>query len=225
MTMSNHYDGQSERQYHIDRITAQYADEYRQGRHPRIEDYLKRYPQFASELLDFAVYYHTIGFDTEDIDGPAEATLSPAGEAAMARIREQSLAYAPTSPAVSEAPAAIEGLVKQGIKVGVNPLQLVAAVGIAPDILSKLEEHAIAAATIPRALFQRLAGTLKTTPEAIAAFLGAAQPGQSGAFYYAEQRPDQPQESFLDAVQKSPLPPDRKREWAEIAGNEASASE
>lgn len=223
--MTDQYDAQSERQYQIDRITAQYADEYRQGRRPHIEEYLQRYPQYASDLLDFAIYYHTIGFDTEAIEGPAAPTLSPAGESAMAAIREQSMAYAPVSPATTEAPAAIESLIKQGSRVQLSPKQLATAVGLSPDILARLEEHAIAVATIPRTLLQRLADALKTTPDAVAAFLGAAQPGQSGAFYYAEQRPDQPQESFLDAVQTSMLSPDSKREWTEIVAKDSPASE
>ena len=40
----NHTRRQRERQYEIDQITFQYADEYRAGRAPRIEDYVRRYP-------------------------------------------------------------------------------------------------------------------------------------------------------------------------------------
>ena len=42
-----------QRQYKIDTITAQYADAYRSGRAPRIEEYVHRYPDYARELLEF----------------------------------------------------------------------------------------------------------------------------------------------------------------------------
>ena len=61
---------QRERQYEIDRITFQYATEYRSGHAPHIEDYPRRYPQYASELLDYALYFHTIGFDSEPLEDP-----------------------------------------------------------------------------------------------------------------------------------------------------------
>lgn len=209
---------QRERQYEIDSIIAQYVDAYHSGQSSHIEDFVERYPQYASELLEFAVYYHTVGFATESLAGPLEPTLSPEGEAILARIHALSAASAP-------APAAIESLVKQGILVGYAPPQLAEAVGLTPELLGRLEARAIATSSIPRALFQRLAATLKTAPEAIAAYLGGwAQWGhQVGGFYYADQPPAQEQESFLDAVQASTLSPERKREWAEIVNEETNS--
>ncbi|MGE5335222.1 MAG: hypothetical protein ACM3N4_11020 [Nitrososphaerota archaeon] len=209
---------QRERQFEIDRITFEYAEEYRQGRHPRIEAYMQRYPQYAAELLEYAVYFHTTGFEMETFEQPAELTMSPAAEKALARIREQSLAY----PVVPATPAPIESLVKLGTAAGYTPPRLAEAVGLTPALLGRLEARAIAAASIPRALFQRLGEALKVAPEAIAAYLGAPQAGQAGGFYYADRPPAQQQESFLDAVQSSALSPERKREWAEIVSREAS---
>ncbi len=202
---------QRERQYEIDSIIAQYVDAYHSGQSSHIEDFVERYPQYASELLEFAVYYHTVGFATESLAGPLEPTLSPEGEAILARIRELSAA---------SAPAAIESLVKQGVLAGYSPPQLAEAVGLTPELLGRLEARAIAASSIPHALFQRLAATLKTAPEAIAAYLGAAP---AGGFYLADQPPAQEQESFLDAVQASTLSPERKREWAEIVNEETNS--
>jgi Helix-turn-helix domain len=203
---------QRERQYEIDRITDQYVVEFRAGRSPRIEDYVQRYPQYTRELLEFALYFHTVGFDAPEPDEGPAAALSPASQKVLARIREQRPAAAPPP---------IEGLVKQGIAVGYTPRKLAEAVGLTPDLLAKLEARAIAVATIPPTLVRRLADTLKVAPEAVAAFFGAAQPGQAGAFYYADQPPAQQQESFLDAVQASALSPERKREWADIVSADA----
>ncbi len=196
---------QRERQYEIDSITAQYADEFRSGRAPRMEAYLQRYPQYESELLKFAVYFHTIGFDADEPDASPAPALSAAAQRALMRIR----------------PPVIDGLVKQGVKAGYPARKLAEAVGLTIDLLGKLEARVIAVATIPPTLVKRLADTLQVVPEAVSAYLGAAQPGQAGAFYYADQPPSQQQESFLDAVQASALSPERKQEWAAIVKDDA----
>jgi hypothetical protein len=207
---------QRERQFEIERITFQYAEEYRQGQRPRIEDYVRRYPQYAGELLEFAVYFHTVGFEDELFEEPAELKLSPAAEKALARIREQRAAYAPTAAPAAPAVAPIESLFKQGLAVQLPPPQLAAAVGLTMDVLAKIEARAITVASIPPTLARRLATALKLAPEAIAAYLSPAQPGQAGGFYYADQAPTQQQESVLDAVRASALTPEQKSAWAEI---------
>lgn len=209
---------QRERQYEIDRITFQYATAFRSGRNPRIENYVRRYPQYTGELMEYALYFHTVGFDSEPLEEPEELKLSPAGEKAMAWIREQRVAYAPV-----DSVDAIEGLVKQGNTVGFTPPQLAEAVGLTVSLLGRIETRVIDAASIPHTLFRRLATTLKTSPEAITAYLGVTQTGQGGGFFYADQPPDQKQQSFLDAVQASALSPERKREWADIVHEETNS--
>jgi hypothetical protein len=51
------------------RITASYVAELEAGLHPRLSDYLARYPQYAEAIADFVAYYHAV-----------EAELPPAGE-------------------------------------------------------------------------------------------------------------------------------------------------
>jgi hypothetical protein len=105
---------------------------------------------------------------------------------------------------------------------GYSPRRLAEAVGLTTDLLGKLEARVIAVATIPPTLVGRLANMLQVAPEAVAAYLGAANPGQSGAFYYADQPPTQQQEYFLEAIQASELSPPLKREWAEIVTRDAN---
>lgn len=207
---------QRERQYEIDALIAQYVDAVHAGQSPRIEDLVERYPKYANELLEFAVYYHTVGFATESLEGAAEPALSPEGEMALARIRERRATYA------SAPGEAIESLTAQGIDANIAPPQLAAAVGLTTDLLARLEQRAITAASIPRTLVQRLAQALKVAPEAISAYLAGSPTGQAGGFYYADQPPTQAQESFLDAVQASELSPEQKRAWAEIASGETN---
>lgn len=208
--MPDQTDEQRARQLEIDRIAAQYADDVQQRRMPNIEEYMRRYPEYAQDLMEFAVYFHTIGFEMEP-PSAVPAPLSPAAQKALAQIR---------SGSVISSAAPIAGLVKQGATLGYSPRKLADVIGISTDLLGKLEARAIAVATIPPTLFRRLAEALKVTPEAIAAYLGAASPTQAGAFYYADQPPTQHQESFLDAVRSSALPSERKGEWADIVSAE-----
>jgi hypothetical protein len=201
-----------QRQYEIDRITAQYADDYRNGRAPRMEEYVQRYPHYARELLEFAVYFHTVGFDAAEPDEVPAADLSPAAQKALAQIRMRR-ASASSQP--------LEGLVKQGATIGYSPKTLADAVGLTTDLLGKLEARVIAGATIPSTLVRRLADALKVAPDAVATYLGAARPGQAGAFYYSDQPPTQQQEPFLDAVQTSALSPEQKQNWADIVTADA----
>lgn len=205
---------QRERQYQIDRITARYEEEYRAGRSPQLDEYLRQYPEYAAEIIEFTLYFHAHAAQLPEPDAVPAAAPSPAAQRALARIHEQA---APSAPIVTP----ITGLIQQGIASGFMPPQLANAVGLSPDLLAKLEAHAIAAATIPRTLVQRLATTLNVAPEAIAAYLSGATATQAGgAFYYAEKAPTQHQESFLDAVQSSTLSSERKQEWAEITRQE-----
>lgn len=199
------------RQYILDRITAQYADEYHAGLSPRLEDYVQRYPEYADELTDFVLYFHAVSLNLPEPDVVPAQVLSPAAEAALARIRG--------SVAASGA-APIESLVKQGRTQGYNARQLAVAVGLSSDLLGKLDAKVIAANSIPRTLISRLAQTLATAPEAVAAYLGLSAPAGAGQFYYAEQAPTQRQESFMDAVTASTLDDAAKREWNEVVARE-----
>jgi hypothetical protein len=203
---------QRERQYEIDQITAQYADDYRGGRAPRMEEYVQRYPHYARELLEFAVYFHTVGFDAAEPDEVPAAGLSPAAHRALAQIRMRR-ASASSQP--------LEGLVKRGATIGYSPRKLADAVGLTTDLLAKLEARVIAGATIPLTLVRRFADALKVAPDVVAAYLGAARPSQGGAFYYSDQPPTQQQEPFLDAVQTSALSTEQKHKWADIVKADA----
>ncbi len=94
--------------------------------------------------------------------------------------------------------------------------------GVTPRIIARLDARAIAAATIPRELFRRLAETLDVSVEAVMGFLGAsAQAG--GAFYHADQAPTYGQDDFLAAIEASDdLDPARKAEWRRISASETS---
>lgn len=201
-----------ERDDALDRLTVRYADEYRAGRSPRPDEYIRQHPQYARELADFFVYFHTVAVDLPDPDPVPVAQLTPAALAAQARIQRM---YAQQY--------ALAGLAKRSIELGVAPPTLAANVGLSPDLFARLEARAIAAASIPRTLIRRLAAALQVAPEAVALYLsgGASQAGRpAAAFFFADTPPQIQQDSFLAALRASALPPDGKRAWEEIAREE-----
>jgi len=198
-----------QRQYEIDRITARYVEEHHAGRSPRVEDYVRQYPQYAREIRLFVTEYLLLGQRLPEPDPVPAESLSLAALAALARIR--------TELPASTAP--IAGLVTRGIEQGYPLPRLAAAVGISMDVLAKLDAKAIAASTVPFTLVERLAEKLRATPAAVAAFLVGSAP--AAALYYAEQAPEQRQESFLDAIQASGALDERaKQEWAAIVARD-----
>jgi hypothetical protein len=203
-----------QRQYELDHITAQYEDEYYAGKSPKIAEYIQRYPQFATELMEFALFFHTIGAAEEEPDPVPSPEFTAAEQKVRALIQAESASFQH---------AAIEGLVQQGLSVGYLPPKLAEALGISRDVLAKLEAHAVAASTIPRTFIQRASKILQVVPEAIIGFLQGATPAQAGGFFYADQAPQQEQEAFLEAIQTSPrLTTEQKQEWAEIVARDLS---
>jgi hypothetical protein len=205
-----------ERQYELDAITLEYAIAWDEGQSPRVEDYAARYPAFAREIAAFALYYATIGHPHGSDAPEPEPALAPAAERALGRI-----AASITPVGAAPAPAGrLDGLMRQGARVGYPAPQLAKRVGLSPDVLAKLEAHRIEAATVPEALVRRLAATLHVTPTAVSAFL--SHPGaRRGTTSSQASAPRQQREPFLEAVRASALTPQQKDEWAKIAAGEA----
>lgn len=77
------------RQYDLDRITFQYVQDYRAGRPANLRTYIQRYPEFARELRNFALYFHSIGDTLPEPDPVPVSELSEAARAALARIHAE----------------------------------------------------------------------------------------------------------------------------------------
>jgi len=202
-----------ERNESVERITAQYADEYRAGRSPRPDEYIKRFPQYARELAEFFLYFHTIIVDLPDPDPTPTAPISSAARAALARFHQH---YAQQN--------ALSGLATRANEIGLLPPALAQQVGVSLDLFARLEARAIKAAEIPRTLIRRLAAALQVAPEAVAQFLSGASGGQgaqtSPGFFYADTAPKTKQDGFLEAVRASAMSLDQKTEWERIAHDE-----
>ncbi|HEX9038087.1 MAG TPA: hypothetical protein VF808_13970 [Ktedonobacterales bacterium] len=199
------------RQFEIDRITARYAQEAESGRNPDPKVYLSQYPQYATELADFIATYHLALADLPAPDETPAVELSPAFARALAAI--------PTTEG-GPSPVALVGLEDRAFDVGSTPEVVAQKVGLSQRLLARLDAHAIAAATIPRELFRRLAEALDVSEQAVMAHLGAS-PRVGGAFFDADQAPTGAQEDFLSAIEASDLNPQRKAEWRALSARDA----
>jgi transcriptional regulator with XRE-family HTH domain len=199
------------RQFEIDRLCAAYVAEVKSGQMPNLDGYLARYPEYALELADFIVTYHLTLADLPEPDETPVETLSPGFARALEAIHAREGVGAQ---------AALTGLEDRSFDVGIDPDQLAERVGVSPSFIARLDARAVAAASIPRELFRRLADALDVQVEAVMAFLGAS--GQAGgAFFYADQAPTGGQDDFLTAIEASDdLDPARKAEWRAISARE-----
>jgi transcriptional regulator with XRE-family HTH domain len=213
------------------RITSRYVAELREGRQPRLSDYLLRYPQCADAITDFVTYYHAVEVDI-------------AGEMPVAS-EETSLAF--TLPPLSEnSRAALDrtwSRLSEGSIVRDNSdmtLQLAASkqrkslrqlageVGLSVDIVEKLERRMIDAITVPQEVLKRLSQSLEQPTEVISGYLGfgvdkrmMSKVAESPANYAVEEGSGIQLQTFREAVEQSvELSNEQKDVWYEILEKE-----
>jgi hypothetical protein len=189
----------------VQRITAHYVAELRAGYHPRLSDYLSRYPQYADALTNFVTYFHAT-----EVDVPEEINvMAPLSQTSCAALDE---AWKRVLHPESVAKNALTSLQKAANNVGKSLSQLALETGLSLDILKKLEQHAIDAATIPLEVCNRLAQTLQQPLAAVERYLGFAEHKQLArgiaeapvAYHVeAQSRSNIQTQSFREAVEQS----------------------
>ena len=211
------------------RITAQYVTEQREGRRPRLSNYLLRYPQYANAITDFVTYYHAV-----EVDLPGEmpvageefsqvSMLPPLSDRSHAALDQAWKRLAPTSELHNSANMTMQqALNKQQTSLS----QLAGEVGISVDIIEKLAQRMIDAATIPQELLKRLSRALKLPQHVISGFSGLSA-GKSPVRGVAEAvenyslEEQHHRESFREALEGSvELSNEQKEAWYEILDTE-----
>jgi hypothetical protein len=189
----------------VQRLTARYVSELLAGSHPRLSDYLSRYPQYEDVITDFVTYYHAIevGVPEEiDIIPPlSQASRSALDEAWKRVLNADIVAYNP-----------LNSLQMAANQIHKSFSQLAEEVGLSQDVLKKLEQHRIDAATIPGELCHRLAKALQRPLAAVEIYLGLVKHKQltqgvaeTLATYHVEAQPglDMHLLSFQQALEQS----------------------
>ena len=207
----------------LQRLTARYVSEFRAGQHPRLSEYLSRYPHYANMIADFVTYYHAI-----EVDVPQESEIiPPLSQTSRAAFDE---AWKHVVYADSEINNSLDSLQVAADSVNKSFLQVALEIGLSQDILKNLDQHSIDAATIPQELYHRLAKALHRPLAAIEMYLGLVKQKQltqgvaeSPAVYHIEDQPvlDLHVRSFHEAVEQSKhMSEEQKGVWHSILVHE-----
>src|SRR2546421_8167880 len=200
------------------RITAQYVDEVRAGQRPKVSDYLARYPQYASEIADFVAYYHTV-----EVDLPGETSITtPLAEnyrIAIGSARKRVL------QAEDQSTHKVTTLLVTLNNQHLTPGRLADKLGLSVDIVAKLEQRKIAASSIPKEMYKRLAEALQQPARAIEAYFESfnerssyrQQVAEAQVAYQVNEQPAIPVQSFREALEESvQLSGEQKHVWFDV---------
>jgi transcriptional regulator with XRE-family HTH domain len=204
------------------RITAQYIEEVRAGHQPKLSDYLARYPQFAAEIADFVAYYHTV-----EVDLPGETSItSPlAGNLHIAIDPAWRSLLQPGATSTYKLATLLVTVNQQRLTLS----QLADKVGLSVDIVAKLEQRKIAASSIPKEMYKRLAETLQQPMRAIEAYFESfnerssyrQQVAEAQVAYQVNELPAIPVQSFREALEESvQLSGEQKHVWFDVLNHE-----
>ena len=212
-----------EQEEYVQRLTARYVSELLAGHHPRLSDYLSRYPQYADVITDFVTYYHAMEVSVpEEIEiiPPLSQTSSSALDEAWKRVLDTgTVVFNP-----------LHTLQMAANQINKSFSQLAKEIGLSQDVLEKLEQHSIDAATIPAELCHRLAKALQRPLVVVEIYLGLVKQKQSVpgvaetlASYHLEAQPglDIHSLSFQQALEQSKnLSDEQKAVWHSILEQE-----
>lgn len=195
----------------IMRITAQFVAEQEAGERPRLEEYVRRYPQFVDEITDFVTYYYTVesGLPTNTASIPS---MSAGSRAAL------DLAWERVTTPLPGNPLTLATLARQQ---HFSLARLAASLNLSADIVEQLARRQIDPVTLPHELLQRLSRVLAQSLSVVRQALGL--PELPSTPFLAEQRASYHagQTSFQEAIAASPhLSRVQKKHWLAIVQEE-----
>lgn len=190
------------------RITALFVEDQETGGQPRLTDYLRRFPQYADEIVEFATYYYAL---EADLPAPADAApeLSSETRAALGRARMR-------QPAMSlEMPASLLTLVKSRY---ISLAPLAAALNLSVDLVEQLVNLRFVLGTLPGELLRRLARALELPVEVVQRSLSAPRhPARSRVAEAPLAYTFEPQQDFRQAIAASvQLSSAQREDWQRI---------
>lgn len=161
-----------------------------------LRSWIARYPQYASELMEFAGNRSLFQFLPEpEVSSAEEERFISEGLAFAKRLAAQS-----TRAAVDES-APVSSIVKAGQQLGLKVIQLAADTGLSVGLVMMLEQRLITFASIPQAVVGRVATALRRSEESVAAYLRQPASMAPNASYKSQSQPKlTSQQEFADAV-------------------------
>jgi hypothetical protein len=189
-----------------------------------LDDYRKRYPEYAADLDDIALYSAAVGGlkpDDEDLAGSATPEAAAAADEMASRL------YAEARNAMGKV-LFRKGMLALVRSRGIGHRQLARQLGLGLSVLTKLERRLIEPSSLPSRLVTALADALGEPVEDVHAYLQLRPRLSHSASYRAYQEPMlgasaalmlhwiPPMAAFLDGS----LSQNRERETSRDAGEE-----
>jgi hypothetical protein len=197
----------------IMRITAQFVAEQEAGKHPRLEDYARRYPQYVDEITDFVTYYYAVeaGLPTDTASVPS---LSAGSRAALDLTWER---VDTPFPGESVTLSTLARRRRYSLS------RLAATLDLSADIVEQLARRELEPTSIPRELLQRLTRVLAQSLSVVRQALGLPEVPSTPAL--AEERTpyrfEQAPLTFREALEaSSKLSAAQKERWQAVLEHE-----
>lgn len=180
-----------------------------------LEEYCRRYPQFARELTDYALEW-LVDAAMEAVETPAESTSAAASSPLVSRTISHLYGRIREREAGKEAEVRLSGqqVLNPFKELTVPRVRAIGVeLGINTPLFSKFRNRLIDPETVPRAFLERFARLLESTVEEFLGYLRLPQTVHSVADYKAVEKPlvSTRKESFEDAVRGSLLDEKQKQ--------------
>lgn len=196
-----------------------YATETSTSDPQELAKWMREYPQYACELMDFAAA-RSLSERLSSAGGPEEDE-----EALVARglaVLDEILG-APAAQRTQSGP--LNDLVAAARERGMTVADLADAIGLSVPLVAKLQRRLLRLASIPHQLVEDLARILRYSSEAVANYLGQSPSLAAGAHYRSDRAPTlNEQQDFLDAVRSDPsITPENRGRWISLAQHHQEA--
>lgn len=174
-----------------------------------LRDWIRRHPEFADDLADFAASRTVVLYcvDVEPTPGEEERDRERAGQRLAAALSEM------------RRPNPIASLTGLAENKGLNKKAFADAAGLSLSLVMYLEKRRLEFGSIPRALIGRLATIIGTAEESVAAYLRQGPELAPDANFKASRMPsDVVQKNFADVVNEDQiLSAEQKSELLKLA--------
>lgn len=178
-----------------------------------LQDWVKRYPQYRRELVDFAAAW------AEQLVLPPAPEMGPEAEKALidrAMSHVRNVAYNRNEQAQKHAESddPVDSLIGEAQRAGMNAQELAGACGLDRALISKLNRRQFKPESIPAELIGRLGQLLEKSTAEIRAYLTMPSQAATGKAFLAHGKPTSAgQQDFVDAVRASSLSEEEKARW------------
>lgn len=197
----------------VRRLTLAYVEGHERGHGPTLEELVRDYPQYAVELIDFAIQHHVV--EEAGLDEAVQAEVERDDLVPERRLLAEAFAQA-------QYPATLTSLIARARQRGYETVDLLAAeLDLGTDIVAKLDRRMLT--KLPGRLLDRLVQVLAVSLQQLQSFF--ARPATAaGVLYYSGQAPEGArQQTFAEAIRSSQkMTREQKALWLATVGEELS---